>query len=186
MKTWNTKFYTFIIIIIYSTGFISCSNTGKPAGHNVENEMVIQNDLGYLQMDGDSVLIPDFEIEVSLTPNAEKKLKDENETVIVSAMFSGIPKDIAAEEYSDMGEISVKNCKIELTSQRIARFEKLKFHSSILNKLSDLDIFLLINVFSGRRSSEDNILDVEFLQDKMSVIKSKKYILKGKLIEEDD
>ena len=141
--------------------------------------------LGYLEMDGDSVLIPDFEIEVSLSPNAEKKLKEDNETVIVSAMFSGTPKDSLSDEYQFMG-ISVKNYNIELTTQRIARFEKIKFHSSILNKLSDTDIFLLINVFSGRRSSENNILDVEILEDKMSEVKGNKYVLKGKLIGEDD
>jgi len=167
------------------TGIISCSNTGKPTDRKIENDILSRNDLGYLQLDGDSILIPDFEIEVSLSPKAEKKLKEDNETVMVSAMFSGVPKDTLSNEYQFMG-LSVKNYNIELTTQRIARFDKVRFHSSILNKLSDADIFLLINVFSGRRSSENNILDVEILEDKMSVVKGKKYILKGKLIGEDD
>jgi hypothetical protein len=186
MKNRNTTFYTYIFIIIYSTGFISCLNFGRPSESNINNEILSEDELGYLEMDGDSVLIPDFEIEVSLSPNAEKKLKEYNETVIVSAMFSGVPKDTTSEEYLIWGQMGINDFKIELTNQRIARFEKVRFHSSVLNKLSDVDIFLLINVFSGRRSSENNILDVEFLQDKMSVIKGKKYILKGKLIGEDD
>ena len=131
------------------TGIISCSNTVKPTDRKIENDILSRNDLGYLQLDGDSILIPDFEIEVSLSPKAEKKLKEDNETVIVSAMFSGTPKDTLSNEYQFMG-ISVKN------------------------------------YFSGRRSSENNILDVEILEDKMSVVKGKKYILKGKLIGEDD
>ena len=179
MKNWNAKFYTCFFIMLNLTGIISCSNTGKPTDRKIENDILSRNDLGYLQLDGDSILIPDFEIEVSLSPKAE------NETVIVSAMFSGTPKDTLSNEYQFMG-ISVKNYDIELTTQRIARFDKVRFHSSILNKLSDADIFLLINVFSGRRSSENNILDVEILEDKMSVVKGKKYILKGKLIGEDD
>lgn len=185
MKNWNAKFYTCFFIMLNLTGIISCSNTGKPTDRKIENDILSRNDLGYLQLDGDSILIPDFEIEVSLSPKAEKKLKEDNETVIVSAMFSGTPKDTLSNEYQFMG-ISVKNYDIELTTQRIARFDKVRFHSSILNKLSDADIFLLINVFSGRRSSENNILDVEILEDKMSVVKGKKYILKGKLIGEDD
>jgi hypothetical protein len=185
MKNWNAKFYTCFFIMLNLTGIISCSNTGKPTDRKIENDILSRNDLGYLQLDGDSILIPDFEIEVSLSPKAEKKLKEDNETVIVSAMFSGTPKDTLSNEYQFMG-LSVKNYNIELTTQRIARFDKVRFHSSILNKLSDADIFLLINVFSGRRSSENNILDVEILEDKMSVVKGKKYILKGKLIGEDD
>ena len=185
MKNWNAKFYTCFFIMLNLTGIISCSNTGKPTDRKIENDILSRNDLGYLQLDGDSILIPDFEIEVSLSPKAEKKLKEDNETVIVSAMFSGTPKDTLSNEYQFMG-LSVKNYDIELTTQRIARFDKVRFHSSILNKLSDADIFLLINVFSGRRSSENNILDVEILDNKMSVVKGKKYILKGKLIGEDD
>jgi hypothetical protein len=185
MKNWNAKFYTCFFIMLNLTGIISCSNTGKPTDRKIENDILSRNDLGYLQLDGDSILIPDFEIEVSLSPKAEKKLKEDNENVIVSAMFSGTPKDTLSNEYQFMG-LSVKNYDIELTTQRIARFDKVRFHSSILNKLSDADIFLLINVFSGRRSSENNILDVEILEDKMSVVKGKKYILKGKLIGEDD
>jgi len=185
MKNWNAKFYTCFFIMLNLTGIISCSNTVKPTDRKIENDILSRNDLGYLQLDGDSILIPDFEIEVSLSPKAEKKLKEDNETVIVSAMFSGTPKDTLSNEYQFMG-ISVKNYDIELTTQRIARFDKVRFHSSILNKLSDADIFLLINVFSGRRSSENNILDVEILEDKMSVVKGKKYILKGKIIGEDD
>ncbi|MBP9196753.1 MAG: hypothetical protein KBF35_03720 [Saprospiraceae bacterium] len=185
MKNWNAKFYTCFFIMLNLTGIISCSNTGKPTDRKIENDILSRNDLGYLQLDGDSILIPDFEIEVSLSPKAEKKLKEDNETVIVSAMFSGTPKDTLSNEYQFMG-LSVKNYNIELTTQRIARFDKVRFHSSILNKLSDADIFLLINVFSGRRSSENNILDVEILDNKMSVVKGKKYILKGKLIGEDD
>jgi hypothetical protein len=181
----NKNFRVNALIVIYFAGFISCLNTGKTGQQPIEKEILTQADMGYLEMDGDSILIPDFDIEVSLSPNAEEKLKEDHETVIVSAMFYGTPKDTLSDEYQFMG-VSVKNYNIELTTQRIARFEKIRFHSSILNKLSDFDIFLLINVFSGRRSSENNILDVEILEDKMSVIKGKKYILRGKLIGEGD
>lgn len=186
MKNWNAKFYTCFFIMLNLTGIISCSNTVKPTDRKIENDILSRNDLGYLQLDGDSILIPDFEIEVSLSPKAEKKLKEDNETVMVSAMFSGVPKDTTSEEYQIWGSVNICEHRIELNDKRIARFDKVRFHSSILNKLSDADIFLLINVFSGRRSSENNILDVEILEDKMSVVKGKKYILKGKLIGEDD
>ena len=135
MIFWNTNIYTYIFIVIYSTGFISCLNSGRPSESNNKKEILSQDELGYLEMDCDSVLIPAFEIEVSLSPNAEKKLKEENETVIVSAMFSGIPKDTTSEEYLIWGQMGINDFKIELANQRLARFEKVRFHSSVLNKL---------------------------------------------------
>ena len=104
MKNWNAKFYTCFFIMLNLTGIISCSNTGKPTDRKIENDILSLNDLGYLQLDGDSILIPDFEIEVSLSPKAEKKLKEDNETVIVSAMFSGTPKDTLSNEYHTENE----------------------------------------------------------------------------------
>ncbi len=183
MKNWKVQLYINIMPVLFLTAISSCLNGTKPTESKIGIDSMANNDLGFLQIEGDSVLIPDFEIEVRLSPNAEKKLKDDKETVIVSAMFSGIPKDTTSEDYQ--GQIGIKNYNIELTGQRIGQFTKIKFHRSILDKLADNDIYLLINVYSGRRSTENNLLDCEILEDKMSVIKGKKFILKGKLIGED-
>ena len=175
--------YSFLLFVLVF--HLSCKNNGKQTENTTKPETAITTDAGYLIMEGDSVRIPSFEIALDLSPEAEVKLKADKETVIVSAMFSGKPKDTTSDEYQFMGEISIQNYNVELTDQRIARFENVRFHSSVLNKLADKDISFLINVYSGRRSTENNILDCEFLQDKMSVITGKRIVLKGKLISEE-
>ena len=48
---------------------------------------------GIYRVEGDSVVIPSFEIEVELSPKAEAKIEKDKESIIVSASFSGIPID---------------------------------------------------------------------------------------------
>jgi len=75
---------------------------------------------------GDSVLLPEFDIELKLSDSAEKKLKLEQESVIVQAYFSGVPKDKTMKEYIEWGEISIGSFRVELFEERIAIFENVK------------------------------------------------------------
>jgi hypothetical protein len=141
-------------------------------------------DSNYLKILGDSVEIPPFEIEVSLSPKAEEKLKEGKETVIVVAYFTGKPKDTTLSEYKDNGEILVTSRKIELAELRKAKFEGIKFSKGLYDSLSSKDISLLINVFSGRRSTDNNLLSCGIIEQQMSKLKGTSYTIKGRLIEE--
>ena len=154
----------------------SALGTFIKAGHS--------KDSNYLQIVGDSVEIRPFEIEVSLSPKAEKKLKEEKETIIVAAFFTGEPKDTTTREYKDNGEIFVTSRKIELAELRKAKFEGIKFSKGLYDSLSSKDISLLINVFSGRRSTDNNLLSCGIIEQQMSKLKGTSYTIKGRLIEE--
>jgi len=131
---------------------------------------------------GDSVILPEFEIELKLSENAEKKLKTDKESIIVQAYFSGIPKDTTMADYIDWGEIRIGSYKIELFDKRVARFENVKISKDAFELLSDKDFEVLINIFTGRRASSSNLLDTDNLQDGIESIKAKRHLLKGKLI----
>lgn len=74
---------------------------------------------------------------------------------------------------------------IELTGDnRIARFEGLKFSKAAYEKLADKDISMLINIYSGRKSSDNNLLDCGIMEDKASKFRNKRFTLGCKLIEE--
>jgi hypothetical protein len=152
----------------------------------IQNDSVIDNS-SYLKIIGDSVIIPPFEIEVVLSPKAKAKIEEDNETIIVMAYFSGEPIDSLPEKYKnpDGGEFLLSSYPVELKEPGIAKFENVKFPLELYKLLKNKDIQLLINVFSGRKSSPDNLLDCEILQDSMSNIKGKKFVLKGKLIYND-
>ncbi len=135
--------------------------------------------------DGDSLIIPPFEIEVSNSATADKTLGKKKETIIVSAMFYGLPLDPNEKAKGDDGFLSFGSKNIELTgSNRIARFEGLKFHKKQLALAESKDIDLLINIYSGRKSSEDNLLDCGIIDMKASQFGNKRFVLGCKLIEE--
>ena len=140
----------------------------------------------YLQQQGDSVLIPYFILRLQLSKLAEDKLAKDKETVIVSALFSGDPKDTTTKEYREAGEMFLASRQLELDTARTARFEGIKFSKTQYEALAGKDIRLLVNVFSGRHSTPDNLLDCEILAGSMSGIKEKLKVLKGKLIAEAD
>jgi len=137
----------------------------------------------FYDVKGDSIVIPTFEIEVSKSSKAGRTLANRKETVIVSAMFNGEP--LSAQDRDDIGMMPVLDKSIELAgNNRVARFEGLKFSRKQLDKLADKDINLNINVFSGRKSSEDNLLDCGFMEMKASGFGNKRFVLGCKLIGE--
>ncbi|MBC3539980.1 hypothetical protein ACFSC6_04690 [Rufibacter sediminis] len=134
----------------------------------------------------DLKLIPKFEVEVRLSEAAETKLKSENETIIVGADFAGIPKDKSSDYYRHLGWIEVANAKMELRTSRTAVFKNLTYPKAIFDSISEKDFRVDIYVVSGRRSSQNNILDTDFISTRISKVGGKKIIVTGKLIAEMD
>ena len=199
------NFTKILILTILSGLLIACGNSTKKSSVgkliqektdtvNIEHSEVIEEfqNSGYLKIVGDLVEVPYFEIELKLSEKAEEKLKTDNETVIVMAYFTYFQKDkIYPEKYQDKvdsnGELILLSYPIELTDKRLAKFENVKFSKDLYDLFGEnKDIDLLINVYSGRKSSEYNLLDCDILQNSMSEIKGKKFTIKGKLIYNDD
>jgi len=182
-----------LILVSITVLLTACGNFGqkKPDVVNLEhpdaNEQTQNSD--YLKIVGDSVEIPFFEIELNLSEKAEAKLKTDHETVIVMAYFEGIANmENIPDKYKDragFGRLHLLSYPIELTDKRMARFENITFPKDLYDLLENKDIMLLINVFSGRQSTEDNLLEVDILEGNMSELKEKRFTLNGKLIYND-
>jgi hypothetical protein len=136
----------------------------------------------------DLIEIPFFEIKLELTETAEKYLTDNNETIIVVASFSSDFDDIdkIPRRYRNIKEpyrMYFLIHRIELTDTRLAKFENLKIPKGLYDLL-ERDIDISINVYSGRKSTDLNILDVATLIGPMNEIKEKRFTLNGGLIHE--
>jgi hypothetical protein len=141
--------------------------------------------LALYEIRGNDVVIFPFEIEVSNSAKAEKTLTGKKETLIVSAHFWGEPTDPKEKAKGEDGMVVFVNKDIELTgNERVARFEGLTFNKALLSKVTDKDIFLNVNVFSGRKSSKDNLLTCGILDTKVSQVVNKRYVLGCQLISE--
>ncbi len=146
-----------------------------------------ETDLGIYEVEGNDLIIPTFEIEVNNSAKASKTLAGKKETIIVSAFFWGVPTDPKELAKGEDGAVVFVDKQIELTGDnKIARFEGLKFNKALLSKVVDKDISLNVNVFSGRKSSEDNLLSCAILEKTASQVAGKRFVLGCKLIEEPE
>lgn len=143
-----------------------------------KNEGLIET----IRIDGDSIFIPEFEIEVQLSPKAKSKIEADKESIIVKAYFSGIPKDTLNDDYKMWGKIHIGSEEKELWNSNVAEFRNVKISKTAYEELSDTNFEVLINVFTGRHSSISNLLDCEIVQEGINEVKGKRYQLKGKLI----
>lgn len=173
-------YYIFNIILLVSFGFYSCTQ------NNIENskttyEPIIKSNSIIV----DSVEIPKFEIQVQLSDSAERVLSSSNESIIVSAFFDGEPKDsVNTELLDEFGQIILGSSQIELIDSRRAIFENIKIPSNLFSLLKNDNYEVLISVVTGRKSSEYNLIDCEFIQKPISEVKNKVIILNGRLIGE--
>lgn len=109
--------------------------------------------------------VPRFTVSVHLSPKASAKLKRMKETIIVSASFFGYPTRAAQNKAECSGEIGLGSFDKEMDKPGVAIFEGSTYDKSKLSLIENQEPLLLINVFSGRKSSEDNLLDCSIFQD---------------------
>ncbi|MFB9863799.1 hypothetical protein [Rufibacter immobilis] len=132
------------------------------------------------------IIIPKFEVEVRLSSAAEEKFKNNKETIIIGADFTGVPKDKSSDYYRHLGWIEVAHAEKELKNSRLAVFNNVKYPQAIYDSLAEKVIRVNIYVVSGRRTSENNLLYTEIISKSISEVKGKRLLIYGKLIEEMD
>jgi hypothetical protein len=189
------KFQTITSATILSI-LCSCSNRQEQKSQSksdtISNHQVQKVDttslrqVKYLKDDGDSIIVDPFEIEIVLSNKAKERIQNSGETIKVSIFYYGYPKDEKKANSEKDGTLYLTGTEKELSYGQIARFENIKISKKDYEELIDKDFELNLNVFSGRKSSKDNLLDCEPLFDKVSSVVNKRHILKGKLIYGDE
>jgi hypothetical protein len=106
---------------------------------------------------------PGFSVEITLSDKAKRKLIDSKETVVVIGFFTGSPKpDVPLSQYkqylSRPGPIGLGEAEVEVAPGKIAQFGEIKLKQDALAQIDEQGPQLLINVVSGRKSSENNLL----------------------------
>ncbi|CAN5214971.1 hypothetical protein BH09BAC3_BH09BAC3_26080 [soil metagenome] len=176
-----------IIVFIYiALLLLSCSKTTEQKTERDESKKPEESKLldGF-KVSGDSIALPSFKIAIELSDKAEKKLTRDNETIVVQAYLSGTPKDSAPSLLVDeMGQMNLGSPSVELKRPGTAVFKSVKISRKSYDLLANNDFHVLINVFSGRRSTELNLLECDILEASITEVNSRKHVLKGKLIGE--
>jgi hypothetical protein len=113
---------------------------------------------------------PNFVVAVSLSPKAAARLAHPKETIMISADFYGDANAKGQRLQNEGGQIVLSpGQKDEIPGAGVAKFHGPKYDKTKLAYVDDNGLQVLINVFSGRHSSPDNLLDCDFFQDKIAV-----------------
>ena len=104
-----------------------------------------------------------FSVDVQLSEAARKKLIASKETIVVALDFAGHPKQGTEARYLDIksGDVVLGRVEEEIHPGETAKFNELKLNSDALALIDAHGPNILISVFSGRKSSKDNLLDCE-------------------------
>jgi hypothetical protein len=109
--------------------------------------------------------LPGFRVAVSYSVQALAELNRRHETVIVAAYLSGSPGPGAPKKLiSKEGDIGLGDTKKEVAPGTDADFPTVSLDTAALREVDQQAPSLLINVYSGRKSSPDNLLDCDIYE----------------------
>lgn len=149
---------------------------------NIKYKTDTSQNKNYLKCVGDSIIIDPFEIEIELSDKARERIVNSNETIVAAMFFYGYPKDSTKANSEKDGTLYLVGDSKEVKYGQTIQFKNLKIAKKDYDELTDKDFELNLNVSSGRKSIQENLLDCKGLFGKVSNVVNKKHILKGKLI----
>ena len=126
----------------------------------------------------------DFTIDITLSDRAKKKLTESKETVIVAAYLSGTAKKGALKRYAHDGEVGLGDIDIETAPGESAKFKDVKPKEDAFRQTDKQSPQILINVFSGRKSSKDNLIICDIYEGTLESIRQRILPISCALIEE--
>jgi hypothetical protein len=157
--------------------------TEHPAGHS-ESEQRAANERN--KADSTVPASPEFSVNVRLSDAAKKKLVDSKETIIVAGYFTGHPKQGTERRYLDIKsrQVDLGDVEVEIHADETATFNDLKLKPDALARI-DSGPSILISVFSGRKSSKDNLLSCGDYDGSFESIHGRTIDISCRLIEEE-
>lgn len=125
-----------------------------------------------------------FQVDVTLSPAAQAKLQAGRETIVVDADYFGAPVPAAIDLADDVGQLDLGRDVRELSAAGSANFDGSGLQTDMLDKVEGAPQ-VNINVYSGRKSSPDNLLACDFFQDSLDAAASAPIAVHCTLIDEE-
>ena len=128
------------------------------------------------------VAIAPFQVKVELSELAHASLMKRNESIVVIAYYGGYATPDHMDKADNVGEVSFGDERVEIPQPGVATLSGVKYEAEKLDWVKDKKLMLLINVVSGRKSSEDNLLDCDIFHDEVAQAIKNGVQIKCKLI----
>jgi hypothetical protein len=129
--------------------------------------------------------VPGFTVTITYSQKAMATLVAGKETVIVAGYLSGFPIKGTPKQYvGKMAQIDMGEVKDEVAPGAIAKFDRIKLNQAMMKWVDSQGPQLLINVYSGRKSSPNNLLDCGIYEGSLQAIQGQSIPISCKLIGE--
>ncbi|MCO5055358.1 hypothetical protein [Thermomonas sp.] len=140
---------------------------------------------GAAPVQGDAASPYAFSVDITLSPPAAQQLSRHRETIKLAAFYYGLPKPGLPEGIdNEMGQVFLGETELEIPgADGRAHFDGKGVQTSRLRYIEG-EPQINLNVYSGRRSSEDNLLDCDFFEDAVRVAHAAPLKIHCKLIGE--
>ena len=130
----------------------------------------------------EDVILPPYEVVVSLSEKAKDKLASSKEMVHVSAMYYGEAETGFTGD--EMGEIQLGVEEADIPGEGSVKFGQVKMSKDDVAQVVGQKPSVLINVYTSRKVFEDNLLDCGIFQDFVEAAAQKPVVITCKLIGE--
>lgn len=128
--------------------------------------------------------VPSFSVQVTLSDAASRQFAKSGESVVVAAAYSGAPRPgVDGHELDDVGQVDLGRVEKELPGAGSVTFNGNAIPQDKLRLVAGAPQ-VNINVYSGRHSSEDNLLDCDFFQDAIAIAANKPIQIHCRLLTE--
>lgn len=126
-----------------------------------------------------------FTVKITYSQKAMDTLVAAKETVIVAGYLSASPIPATPKKYVDrMGEIGLGDVQKEIAPGAMATFDGVKPTPAMMKWVNSSGPQLLINVYSGRKSSPNNLLDCGIYEGSLVAVQGQSIPISCKLIGE--
>jgi hypothetical protein len=124
-------------------------------------------------------------VKITYSEKAMSTLVAGKETVIVAGYLTASPIAGTPKQYVDrMGEIGLGEVDREIAPEAIATFSNVTPTPAMMKWVDSQGPQLLINVYSGRKSSPNNLLDCGIYEGSLAAIQGQSIPISCKLIGE--
>jgi hypothetical protein len=129
--------------------------------------------------------VPGFTVTITYSQKAMATLVAGKETVIVAGYLSGFPiQGTPKQDVDHLGQIDMGEVKNEIAPGATATFDRIKLNPTLMKWVDNQGPQLLINVYSGRKSSPNNLLDCGIYEGALKAIQGQSIPISCKLIGE--
>jgi hypothetical protein len=160
-----------ILIVASALGFVVLVAVCLPlliSNRDMANRNALLMNLKESDTNEIKIAVPAFQIQITLTENAAKKLSDAGEWIKGVVIFDGDGLKKNNEKTAPERDVPLGTYWFERNGAGVVSITNAAISEEAFTRLTNFDYYFTVNVVSGRRVFKDNILDGGYAEGHIS------------------